>query len=381
LNLRYDIIETLDAFPFVKDIGTQYVPKLAHFFDLLVTGTASQQDAHEKGSNFVSNNVYYFFHPDEAATKTTEFFKSVTAEKGKSLWDLTDNSIVKKGLYFKLPRVDTSVSFKVPVDDLIKYQEITEVSVGEGENHIVLILDPIETGEGFIKKVDGVKILKDELIVDIEEKIKKVEIISIEDENKEQEIKIESIEEIIEFKIENIEIKDEVKKEIKTSNSNNIDLKTKFKHELDGNISMEVLHQMHDFMEKQLNDFVSPDINGRLISPYKIENNLKVETNTDFPTFKLFENLWAKFIPTHKFDESKEGCVMFHIHGGGFVAMSSSSHEGYLRRWAVDSGIPIVSMDYRKAPEHKFPISLEECFQAYKWLLKTLPVFCKISKN
>jgi hypothetical protein len=362
----------------VKDIGTQYVAKLAHFFDLLVTGTASQQDAHEKGSNFVSNNVFYFFNQDEAAKKATEFFKSVNPEKGKSLWDLTDNSIVKTGLYFKLPRVDTSVSFKVPSEDLIKYQEITEVSVGEGDNHVVLFLDPIETGEGFIKKVDGIKILKDELVVDIEEKIKKFEIISI-DEKKEQEIKIESIEEIIDFKIENIEVKEKVKKEIITTESINVDLKTKFKHELDGNVSMEVLHQMHDYLEKQLNDFVSPDINGRLISPYKIENSLKVETNTDFPTFKLFENLWAKFIPTQKFDESKEGCIMFHIHGGGFVAMSSASHEGYLRRWAVDSGIPIISLDYRKAPEHKFPISLEECFQAYKWLLKTIPVFCKFS--
>lgn len=42
--------------------------------------------------------------------------------------------------------------------------------------------------------------------------------------------------------------------------------------------------------------------------------------------------------------------LIFHCHGGGFVAQSSKSHELYLREWAVALDIPIVSVDYSLAP-------------------------------
>jgi acetyl esterase/lipase len=37
--------------------------------------------------------------------------------------------------------------------------------------------------------------------------------------------------------------------------------------------------------------------------------------------------------------------------GGGFVAMSPEHHEERLRMWAVNTGKPILSIDYGKAPE------------------------------
>lgn len=69
----------------------------------------------------------------------------------------------------------------------------------------------------------------------------------------------------------------------------------------------------------------------------------------------------------HKFEESssastirspsditrsnlEKGEIIVHIHGGGFIAMSSFSHSNYLRQWAVDTNVPIFSIDYRLAP-------------------------------
>src|SRR5690349_1561484 len=49
--------------------------------------------------------------------------------------------------------------------------------------------------------------------------------------------------------------------------------------------------------------------------------------------------------------------------------VSSASHEPYLRLWAKESQIPIVSVDYSKAPESKFPVQVEECFSAYQWVV------------
>ncbi|XP_054423614.1 hormone-sensitive lipase isoform X1 [Pteronotus mesoamericanus] len=62
--------------------------------------------------------------------------------------------------------------------------------------------------------------------------------------------------------------------------------------------------------------------------------------------------------------------LVVHIHGGGFVAQTSKSHEPYLKTWAQELGIPILSIDYSLAPEAPFPRALEECFYAYCWAIK-----------
>ncbi|XP_058530044.1 hormone-sensitive lipase isoform X2 [Ochotona princeps] len=62
--------------------------------------------------------------------------------------------------------------------------------------------------------------------------------------------------------------------------------------------------------------------------------------------------------------------LVVHIHGGGFVAQTSKSHEPYLKSWAQELGVPILSIDYSLAPEAPFPRALEECFYAYCWAIK-----------
>ncbi|XP_053409256.1 hormone-sensitive lipase-like [Mercenaria mercenaria] len=62
--------------------------------------------------------------------------------------------------------------------------------------------------------------------------------------------------------------------------------------------------------------------------------------------------------------------LLFHCHGGGFVAQSSQSHENYLRVWARKLEMPILSVDYALAPDLPFPRGLEESFYAYAWALK-----------
>ncbi|XP_068629365.1 hormone-sensitive lipase [Battus philenor] len=61
--------------------------------------------------------------------------------------------------------------------------------------------------------------------------------------------------------------------------------------------------------------------------------------------------------------------IIFHCHGGGFVAQSSKSHETYLREWAAKLNVPILSIDYSLAPQAPFPRALEEVFYAYCWMI------------
>ena len=61
-------------------------------------------------------------------------------------------------------------------------------------------------------------------------------------------------------------------------------------------------------------------------------------------------------------------CIL-HFHGGGFVAMDSASHQSYTRQWANKLKVPIFSIDYRLAPAYPFPAGINDCYQAYVWVV------------
>ena len=61
--------------------------------------------------------------------------------------------------------------------------------------------------------------------------------------------------------------------------------------------------------------------------------------------------------------------VLIHIHGGGFIAMSSRSHQCYTRKFAKVTGMVVFSVDYRLAPNPPFPASLDDVWQAYYWII------------
>jgi len=52
-----------------------------------------------------------------------------------------------------------------------------------------------------------------------------------------------------------------------------------------------------------------------------------------------------------------------------FITGSASSHEVYLRIWAKETPVLIISVDYVLSPEVQYPHQLEECYHVYKWLL------------
>ena len=49
--------------------------------------------------------------------------------------------------------------------------------------------------------------------------------------------------------------------------------------------------------------------------------------------------------------------------------MSSSLHQNYTRRFANELNVPVFSVDYRLAPEHRFPAAVNDCWQAYYWIV------------
>ncbi|MXR51108.1 alpha/beta hydrolase fold domain-containing protein [Halovenus sp. WSH3] len=59
--------------------------------------------------------------------------------------------------------------------------------------------------------------------------------------------------------------------------------------------------------------------------------------------------------------------VLVFFHGGGWVRGSLDGYDGLCRRLANRSEAIVVSVDYRRAPEHPFPAGFEDCYAATEW--------------
>ena len=68
--------------------------------------------------------------------------------------------------------------------------------------------------------------------------------------------------------------------------------------------------------------------------------------------------------------DSLPGRVLLYLHGGGFVFGLTPQHLQMGAYLAQKMGMPILMVDYRLAPDHPFPAALEDCIEAYCWLLK-----------
>jgi acetyl esterase len=56
------------------------------------------------------------------------------------------------------------------------------------------------------------------------------------------------------------------------------------------------------------------------------------------------------------------------FHGGGFVIGNLDTHDGLCRMLANESGARIIAVDYRLAPEHKFPAAIDDSFAALNFV-------------
>ncbi len=68
-------------------------------------------------------------------------------------------------------------------------------------------------------------------------------------------------------------------------------------------------------------------------------------------------------------EKSSNGMILY-FHGGGFVFGNINSYDSICRKIANESGNQVVSVEYRLAPENKFPSPVEDGFEAYLWVRK-----------
>jgi acetyl esterase len=60
--------------------------------------------------------------------------------------------------------------------------------------------------------------------------------------------------------------------------------------------------------------------------------------------------------------------VLLYMHGGGFTIGNLETHDSLCRQLALRSGAAVIALDYRLAPEHRFPVAVDDTWDALQWL-------------
>jgi len=74
------------------------------------------------------------------------------------------------------------------------------------------------------------------------------------------------------------------------------------------------------------------------------------------------------YTPVAAGGEALPAIVFFH--GGGFTIGDLDTHDGICRILAAESGARVIAVNYRLAPEHKFPTAMDDAFAAVNWIEK-----------
>ncbi len=60
--------------------------------------------------------------------------------------------------------------------------------------------------------------------------------------------------------------------------------------------------------------------------------------------------------------------TLLYLHGGGFTIGGLATHDSLCRQLALHSGAEVLALDYRLAPEHRFPTAVDDSWAALRWL-------------
>lgn len=66
----------------------------------------------------------------------------------------------------------------------------------------------------------------------------------------------------------------------------------------------------------------------------------------------------------------RRGRALLYLHGGGYICGAPRTHRAITARLAERLGFCIFSLDYRLAPEHRYPAALQDALAAWRWLLE-----------
>jgi acetyl esterase/lipase len=130
--------------------------------------------------------------------------------------------------------------------------------------------------------------------------------------------------------------------------------------------SMEQLAAIKDYL-KQTNRFESKSV--AQIRQEMIEAAASLPSHSDVTVERVrigtLSGEWIIPVESAPTDDK----VILYFHGGGFIAGTCEFYRDLVSRIAKASGMKVLMIEYRLAPEYIYPAANEDCIGAYRWLL------------
>ena len=86
----------------------------------------------------------------------------------------------------------------------------------------------------------------------------------------------------------------------------------------------------------------------------------------DFPSYDGAQIAMKYYLPLRHSDKKRP--VLVFIHGGGYKTCSVETHDFVPSYLAANADLVAFSVEYRLAPEYKFPVGLYDCYEAIRWV-------------
>ena len=118
------------------------------------------------------------------------------------------------------------------------------------------------------------------------------------------------------------------------------------------------LHEMPVADARQMMELLSQMTGGPIEEVASIEDRTIAGPGADIP------------IRVYRPRPGGSSPLLVYFHGGGWVIGSLASHDGLCRALANAAGCVVVAVDYRLAPEHRFPCAPEDAYAATRWAVE-----------
>lgn len=139
-----------------------------------------------------------------------------------------------------------------------------------------------------------------------------------------------------------------------------------------------------EFVRPDVRAFLD-DINSRTgpktyevdpVTARAMSERLRTIADVDSPSIATREDLYisthdGRSIPARFYDprpEREEGPLVIFFHGGGFVLGDVELYDAAAADIAIGLDLPLLSIDYRLAPEHRWPSGPDDCEDATRWV-------------
>src|SRR5216110_503685 len=91
------------------------------------------------------------------------------------------------------------------------------------------------------------------------------------------------------------------------------------------------------------------------------------------PEIGVVNDLLADGIPVRVYRPVGAGAdtalpALVYFHGGGWVIGDLETHDVLCRQLTAEAGVEVIAVDYRLAPEHKFPAAADDAWAATRWI-------------